>query len=75
MKGPERADDRARMERILNKLTRLNEGSFYDKLVAMTSVYKIPLVNVDLRQIKDAIDARNLVVHRGLYRSGRSLTE
>jgi len=64
-----KADERAAIERILNKLTRLNEGSFYDKLVAMTRSYQIPLANIDLRQIKDAIDARNLVVHRGLFRS------
>jgi len=29
----------------------------------------LPLANIDLRQIKHAIDARNLVVHRGLFRS------
>ena len=65
MKG----DERAAIERILNKLTRLNEGSFYDKLVAMTELYQIPLANIDLRQIKEAIDSRNLVVHRALFRS------
>ena len=40
----------AAVKRILNKLSRLNEGSFYDKLVAMTQAYQIPLADIDLHR-------------------------
>jgi hypothetical protein len=59
----------AAVKRILNKLSRLNEGSFYDKLVAMTQAYQIPLADIDLHQVKQAVDARNIVVHRGIFPS------
>ena len=55
--------------RIIQKLDRLNDGSFYDKLIALAGQYKVPLGGVDLRDVKVAIDARNAVIHRGLYRS------
>jgi len=63
------ASDQALIPRIIQKLGGLNYGSFYDKLVAFTEHYKVPLVGVDLKDVKGAIDARNGVIHRGLYRT------
>lgn len=61
--------DRARIPRMISKLGQLNDGSFYDKLAALIGSYKVPLAGLDLKEIKLAIDARNVVVHRGSYRN------
>jgi hypothetical protein len=60
--------ERECIARIIGKLGQLNDGSFYDKLVALTDSYTVPLAGIDLKEIKLANDARNAVVHRGLYR-------
>lgn len=61
--------DQELIPRIIQKLGRLNDGSFYDKVVSLTEHYKVPLVGIDLKDVKVAIDARNAIIHRGLYRS------
>jgi len=62
--------DRAAAQRIDAKLTQVNNGNFRDKLEILLGAYWVPLRGLDLKQINDAVAARNRVVHRGLYRSG-----
>jgi hypothetical protein len=60
---------RRAIERLRNKLAQINDGSLKDKLESLIETYGVPLAGLDIKQISDAITARNLVVHRGLYRS------
>ena len=59
----------AALTRGREKLNNLNEGSFRDKLQAMLQHYAVPLSGLKWPMINKAVQARNLVVHRGLYRS------
>ena len=51
------------------KLDPLNEGNFRDKLKAMLDAYTVPLADLEIQRINDAVAARNRVIHVGLYRN------
>jgi hypothetical protein len=55
--------------RMDTKLETLNEGNFRDKLKAMLDAYTLPLADLGMTRINDAVAARNRVIHVGLYRN------
>ena len=55
--------------RMDSKLDPLNEGNFRDKLKAMLDAYTVPLADLEIQRINDAVAARNRVIHVGLYRN------
>lgn len=63
-----REGKKAARERLVDKLGPLNDGSFRDQLTAMICHVGVSLEGLTPKQINDAVAARNLVVHNGLYR-------
>lgn len=63
---PRRTNLQRNLARVRNKIGSLNDPPFRDKLADMLTAYGVPLNDID-SSIRDAIDARNIVVHRGMY--------
>src|SRR5207245_1280925 len=49
------------------KLADLNRRSFRWKLLTLASRWGVPLTGIPKNALRDAIDARNRVIHRGQY--------
>jgi len=59
--------DREGMIRVRQKVLSANQGSLRQNVDAMLNFHGVPVTGLEER-LKNAIDARNKIIHRGLYR-------
>jgi hypothetical protein len=67
IRGPKAAVVHEQLHRLANKFAMANEPSFREKLLAMLRFYGVPIAGLE-KPIAAAIQARNVVVHTGVYR-------
>jgi hypothetical protein len=66
LRGANIQERRRQVARVRDKFAHNNEASLRDKLAAMIEFYAVPVVGLE-RAINKAVQARNIVVHTGLY--------
>lgn len=64
--APAAADESAALRRLKDKVSQLNDGSLQDRISNLVMRYGVPVVGI-AEHISKAVQARNDVVHRGLY--------
>ena len=70
VRGPRAEVTRQALRRLQGKVSSLNDPAFRDKLNAMLTFYGVRVDGMQ-QAIKNAMSARNVVVHTGRYTEGR----